>query len=97
MATVASKTVSGAPPPRPSSSALVMLPLPAAPAEISKIQNWRARIDSEVSAQLKFANDWGTLMEKPPATSIEEDIERKKAELEECVACRGTRALLLCV
>lgn len=53
----------------------------AAIAEISKIQNWRARVESEVNAQLKFANDWGTLMEKPPATSVEEEIALKKAEL----------------
>lgn len=55
--------------------------VPGYRAEISKIQNWRARIDGEVSAQLKFASDWGTLLAEPPAATLDEEIERKRAEL----------------
>ena len=42
----------------------------------------RQRIRKEIQSQLAFASEWGTLMEKNrPATTIEEEIARKKAEL----------------
>lgn len=51
--------------------------------ELTFVATWRQRIDSEISSQVRFASEWGSLESdsaRLPET-LEEQIEQKRAEI----------------
>jgi len=51
--------------------------------ELTFVETWRQRINSEISAQVRFAKEWGSLEpeERRVPETIEGQIAAKKAEL----------------
>ncbi|KAA0147697.1 hypothetical protein FNF27_08030 [Cafeteria roenbergensis] len=65
--------------------------------ELTFVETWRQRIDSEISSQVRFASEWGSLesdSSRLPET-LEEQIEQKRAEIAALRARLGSDAAAL--